>query len=435
MRIAWTGSAVGDLERGSLAALGCVLLAQLLEQGIDVDLYYPGTRAELPASVRDHPNLVVVGRPVRFKWGRWYSRNRVSAFLVGLAARSLTQVKLGSELMRNHSRRPYDCVFQFSQLELFVLGRAVRRLPPIVVHPCTTASRELLWHRRESRYALQSESLLQHYVVRTHLEFRTRIQRHEVQKPQMVVGPSQTFNRLISEDYGIDPSRTRVLRHPVDGHRFADVQRPAVDGRSVVLLFVSRLSARKGLELIVRLSHRLADLAGQVEIKVLGAKSLWSDYTAHLKELNPALAEHIGEVSPADMPEVYAGADLLLVPSHYEPGSLVVGEALSSGLPIVASDQVGPVEVVDRSVCRVFRDGDLDGFEREVRRLVREVQADEGALAHTARREAQKHFSAHRTGDELIAILEEVASGRATEVSTRRFADAPRLAAAGGERQ
>jgi glycosyltransferase involved in cell wall biosynthesis len=108
------------------------------------------------------------------------------------------------------------------------------------------------------------------------------------------------------------------------------------------------------------------------------------------------------------MPEVYAGADVLLVPSHYEPGSLVVGEALASGMSVVASDQVGPAEVVDRRVCRVFPDADLDTFEREVRRLVMEVRAaGAGMLAKTARREAHERFSPHRIGRELVAILEE----------------------------
>jgi glycosyltransferase involved in cell wall biosynthesis len=109
------------------------------------------------------------------------------------------------------------------------------------------------------------------------------------------------------------------------------------------------------------------------------------------------------------MPDIYATADVLLAPSHYEPGSLVVGEALSAGLRVVASDQVGPVEVVDRRVCRVFPAGDLDALEREVRAVVEAVRADRnGANAKIARREAQEHFAPDKIGRDLVRILDEV---------------------------
>ena len=60
------------------------------------------------------------------------------------------------------------------------------------------------------------------------------------------------------------------------------------------------------------------------------------------------------------MPELFRAADALLVPSHYEPGSLGVGEALASGVPVVVSDAVGPAEVLDPRTCRVFPTGDPD---------------------------------------------------------------------------
>ena len=386
-----------------------MLLTQALERGIEVDLYHPGSRPKIPQSLRRNPNLAIIEEPVKFEWDRWYSRIPVAAFVSGSATRILTQVKLAHRLTANHRRRQYHAIFQFSQLELLALGWARGSLPPIVIHPCTTSARELHWHRRESQYALESESRLQHYLVRTLLRFRTLVQRHELKKPRLIAGPSETFNRLLCEDYGVQPARTRVLRHPVDVCRFGGVEGRSENAGRVVLLYVSRFSARKGLELVTALSHRLADLTGEVEIKLLGGGSLWSDYSAHLEELNPDLAKYIGGVPASEMPKIYATADALLVPSHYEPGSLVVGEALAAGLPIVASDQVGPVEVVDGRVCRVFSDGDLDAFEREVRTVVSDVRADRnGVIDATARREATTHFAAEKIGLELSRILDEV---------------------------
>ncbi len=45
-----------------------------------------------------------------------------------------------------------------------------------------------------------------------------------------------------------------------------------------------------------------------------------------------------------DMPAEYAAADLLLLPSIYDPNPLSVVEALHSGLAVAVSDQAGNVE-------------------------------------------------------------------------------------------
>jgi glycosyltransferase involved in cell wall biosynthesis len=49
----------------------------------------------------------------------------------------------------------------------------------------------------------------------------------------------------------------------------------------------------------------------------------------------------IGLVNQSSLPEVYRAADLLVVPSEYEPFGVVVNEAMLCGRPVVVSDRVG----------------------------------------------------------------------------------------------
>jgi glycosyltransferase involved in cell wall biosynthesis len=409
MRIAWTGP-VGDVGEGGAAPLGGLLLKSLLDRGVEVDVYAAGTPGDFPAMFRDHPLVTVVEQPVIFEWNRWYSRHRVPAFATATAKRSWAHVRLGLEMVRRHRQRPYDCIFQFSQPELLVMGWVHRLLPPIVVHPCTTAAGELRWHRLERDYALESEGKALHYFARATLTLRAFVQQRDWRKPALIAGPSEIFNRILEQDYGVSPERTRVLRHPLNVDRFSP-NGSANGKRPITLLYASRLSTRKGLELIVQLSHRLSDLAGLVWIPVVGGPSMWSDYSRHLRELHPAVASYEGSAAGNDMPRIYRSADALLVPSHYEPGSLVVGEALASGLVVVASDQVGPVEVVSEECCRVFPRGDIDALERTVRALVAELGSSNRCkeLAAAARRQAVEHFAPDLIGDDLLSVLTEAA--------------------------
>lgn len=411
MRIAWTGP-VGDIRDGGTSALGGLLLKSLLDRGVQVEVYVSGSPGDFPAMFRDHPLVTVVEQPITWSWGRWYSKHRISAFASSFAARTWAFLRLGLEMVRRHRRDPYDCVYQFSQPELFVMAWLSRLLPPIVVHPGTTAAGELRWHRIETEYALQSEGKGLHYLARAVLTLRAFLQRRDWRKPALIAGPSNVFNRILEQDYGVSSDRTRVVRYPLNVDLFSANGEHAGQ-RRITLLYASRLSTRKGLELITALSHRLSDLAGEVWIPVVGGATMWSDYSGHLKDLNPAVASYEGAARADDMPRIYRAADALLVPSHYEPGSLVLSEALASGVVAVASDQVGQGEVVSEECCRVFPRGDLDAFEREVRTLVEELRSDDRRkeLAQAARRQAIEQFSPERIGDDLLSVLSE-ACGR-----------------------
>jgi glycogen(starch) synthase len=111
------------------------------------------------------------------------------------------------------------------------------------------------------------------------------------------------------------------------------------------------------------------------------------------------------------MPALFRGVDALLVPSHYEPGSLVVGEALASGIPVVVSDAVGPAEVLDPRCCRIFPAGDLDAFEAAVRRLLDELRTDWDKLSALSRAQSEQ-FEPAAIGAELHDILAAAAQSR-----------------------
>ena len=57
----------------------------------------------------------------------------------------------------------------------------------------------------------------------------------------------------------------------------------------------------------------------------------------------------------------YHAADVMVLPSEYEPWALVVNEAMAAGCPVVASDVVGAAwDMVADGVCgRLFPSGDL----------------------------------------------------------------------------
>jgi glycosyltransferase involved in cell wall biosynthesis len=407
MRIAWLGPIGGD---SGVPGFGGLLLEGLLHQGFQIDCYC--SFEEIHERLQQNSNLTIISTPRHWEWGQWYSKKPFLAFLSVTISRTRAYDRLCNMLIENHACDPYDCVFQFSQTELFKLGQNLLKLPPVIIFPCVHAAGELYWHRQESSYALESESFLQHYLVRAFLSYRSWVQKRQSFKPALIIGMSQRFNDLVAADYNIPPERQAVIYQttPILNEETIRDADDAANCRTIIkLLSIGRISVRKGLQFIVELSKRLNDLEGHIQIDVIGGSTQWSDYRAHLEELNPRTAKYLGSMSHQDLAAVYRNADILLIPSLYEPGGLVVGEALSQGLCVVASDAVGSAEVIDGDCHRPFPSGDMDAFEQQVRQLIEDLKTRRQELRQCARDQAQKHFSPNKIAQDLALLLKRFA--------------------------
>jgi glycosyltransferase involved in cell wall biosynthesis len=62
----------------------------------------------------------------------------------------------------------------------------------------------------------------------------------------------------------------------------------------------------------------------------------------------------LGFVNQSQLPAVYASADLMVLPSEYEPFAVVVNEAMCCGCPVAASDRVGAARDLVAPVWQEF---------------------------------------------------------------------------------
>ena len=74
----------------------------------------------------------------------------------------------------------------------------------------------------------------------------------------------------------------------------------------------------------------------------------------------------LGFVNQSQLPAVYTSADLMVLPSEYEPFAVVVNEAMCCGCPVVVSDRVGAAHDLVFPVAPqfIFRCGDVEDLAR-----------------------------------------------------------------------
>jgi alpha-1,6-mannosyltransferase len=159
---------------------------------------------------------------------------------------------------------------------------------------------------------------------------------------------------------------SRVVRVPfgVDSRAFRPDLRERSDDRRVVL-FLGRLAAEKGIDLLFEAYPRFRDPSITVRIGGRGpARKRLERFVARYPEVQ-ALDRIDGEAALA---RTYASADLLLSLGSSETFSLATLEALACGTPVIAPDAGGAGELVRRSGAgRVFPAGDAGALARAIR--------------------------------------------------------------------
>jgi len=177
-------------------------------------------------------------------------------------------------------------------------------------------------------------------------------QRQAISEPDKVLVVSEQWRRILEADYAVSAT---VARNGVDVSRFESADRRlaaslresiGTAGRPLILT-VGGIEPRKGSETLVRAVALLRDGGLAPVLAVVGGHS-FQDYRAYrdrvfslLPELGLEFGRDIallGTVANAELPSWYAAADVFAFPSTKEGWGLAVLEALSAGLPVVASD-------------------------------------------------------------------------------------------------
>ena len=177
-------------------------------------------------------------------------------------------------------------------------------------------------------------------------------QRQAIAEPDQVLVVSEQWRRIIAEDYGISAT---VVRNGVDLDRYRSADRrlaaalresTGAGGRPLVLT-VGGIEPRKGSDTLVRAIALMRRGGHDPVLAVVGGHS-FQDYRAYrdrvfslLPDLGLTVGRDVvllGTVADAELPAWFAAADVFAFPSTKEGWGLAVLEAMSAGLPVVASD-------------------------------------------------------------------------------------------------
>jgi glycogen(starch) synthase len=146
---------------------------------------------------------------------------------------------------------------------------------------------------------------------------------------------------------------------------------------SALVLYSGRLVERKGIAELLSAVPKVLAKAPDTHFVLAGGPAHWGAADVERQWLNPALCPYQGQIRftgwlpPSEVAQWYRKADILVVPSRYEPFGMVVLEGMLHGLPIVAAAVGGPKEILKHDRTGVlFPAKDVEALVLSLLRLI-----------------------------------------------------------------
>ena len=303
-----------------------------------------------------------------------------------------------------------------------VVPPAIRRVHAAVgfdllrVHSLRYIGPSALWARR--RYRLDVPVVSHHH----HLDpdpLNRLIEKRVVNASDRVVVGSEFGRRQLREELGARVDHVSVVHYGVDA-RFAPrprredlVARYRLAGRRVVLYF-GGLKPRKNLGLLVEAWRALAPQHPDTMLLIAGGGPLLGELRAQVSRLG--LDDRVvftGYVAEAEKADHFNLGDVFLFPSAMEGFGLVVAEAMSSGLPVVASNRGSIPELVVEGEGGFVCDptGGPEPFVEKLTLLLGDRSLGE-KLGHANRERVERLFRWERCVDGTRRVYEEALEAR-----------------------
>ncbi|MGH7213214.1 MAG: glycosyltransferase family 4 protein [Tepidisphaeraceae bacterium] len=233
-------------------------------------------------------------------------------------------------------------------------------------------------------------------------------------RPARLLCVSAMVRQTARDHYALPEERMTVLFNAIDPARFDPDLRPDAGRKvrerfgiaqdKVVALIVAQDFKRKGVRPAIEAVARLGD--ERVELLVVG-KPDPAPYKALVESLG--VSQQVIFAGPtADAYAFYRAADLFVLPTHHDPCSLVVLEALAMGVPVITTRANGAHEIMSEGVHGYVLDdaADVAGLRDRLGRMLDEAHRKACAAACL---ELRPKLSRERHLDQLVSIYENVA--------------------------
>lgn len=230
------------------------------------------------------------------------------------------------------------------------------------------------------------------------------------------------FARRQLTDYGCPLNKIHIIPQGTNTADFAFKPRNIASDRPINIISVGRLSIEKGFHIAVEAIAKLMKQHPDIRYHIIGGGVEEQNLTNLIHNLGiVANVEIAGSVSTDKLLSFYNEAHIFILPSidfrdgsHTETQGVVLQEAQSSGIPVIASRTGGiPEVVIDGETGLLFDEKNVTQLSQLIEILINNSDLYQ-KLSYQARRDVEDNYSTNAICNRLINVYQStlISTGR-----------------------
>lgn len=244
---------------------------------------------------------------------------------------------------------------RFSPSVVFHLAKLIRQTKPDIIHS----------HLFQARFYTGFAHLISNYgILITHKHNNVNPKKHNVFillemisifLSKQVIAISNSVKSSLCKFELISSKKIFVLHNAIDYEKFFKIaaSNKILIGKPIVIGTICRLEPQKGINYLLLAMKIILTKFPTVQLEIVGDGSLLQE----LKELTGKLGisnsvKFFGKF--ADVIPFYSRMNIFILPSLYEGFGIVLLEAMSAGIPVIATNVDGIREVVINGVSGIL---------------------------------------------------------------------------------
>jgi len=215
--------------------------------------------------------------------------------------------------------------------------------------------------------------------------------------------------------YGLDPQKIIIVTSGTDTSVFKpleidkgvflksysvkEVNRP-------IVFFGGRLTAQKGLDTLIKAAEIYSKENERPITLIAGDGDLKKQSEKLAQELKLTDIYFLGNQDHQQMVKLFNIADVVAVPSRFEPFGLIALEALACGTPVIAGNTEGFKQTINEQVGCLIESDDYKALADKVTKFIRDRIKEK--IKYNAVAYVKKNFSWVRTVNKIESVYEQV---------------------------
>jgi len=225
------------------------------------------------------------------------------------------------------------------------------------------------------------------------------IEKRMFKNAKKIIANSKMVKHQIIDTYNIDENKIKVIYNGIplkELVKFSDIKKEFNIKNEKILLYVGSGFKRKGVKEVIEIASKL----NNYKLFIVGKEKKIDEYKNYAKNLG---VNAIFTGPRSDVDKFYSMADIFLFPTHYEPFSNVILEAMNFKCVVFTTKQNGASEILDNEfVMNNPKDYKIE--------LIQKLLDDENLLKQIKEKNKQiaNNFSIEKNVNETLKVINEV---------------------------